>query len=120
MDTVAVRLQALQLIGLLLPVVVLVLRTYLNTYDDDSFKSASGLSDAQMAKKGALAAIASFLLLLLSGIIILGSIIAPTTPFDQLIFRVAIGCLMMGFIAMGVVVGLWLKQVLSMGKVEII
>jgi len=120
MTTITVRLQALQLIGLLLPVVVLVLRVYLNTFDDDSFKSMSNLENARMAKRGALAAIASFLTLLLAGIIILGGIVTPTMPFDQLIFRIGMAFLMIGFIAMGVVVGMWLKQVLSMGKVEII
>lgn len=119
MNTVEIKVQVLQLIGLLLPVVVLVLRAYLSTYDDLSFNSVSSLSDQRMVKAGSLAAIVSILALMTSGIMILGSVFTRNNSLDILIFRMSIVCLIISFAGIGIVVLLWLKQVISMAKVKI-
>ena len=120
MNKIQIRLQTLQLIGLLLPIIVLILRAFLNTFEDRDTNAIDHLVDKRNQRYGSIAAILSILTLILSGLIVLTSLLFPMLDWDILLLRIWALCLFISFISAGVLVLMWLSRVIGSEKVELI
>lgn len=110
---------ALQLVGLMFPVVVLTLRAYIDMFDEEKVQSTK-FSPSVKIKRASLTAIASLSFFILSAVITLGGIFATGTQFESYILPAWAGVTFMAFIAYLTLVYFWHQNITDMAMVELV
>jgi len=117
---------ALQLVGLLLPVVVLVLRSYLDTFDDNKRHEIIEPESEQQIKHGLQAALLSLGSFMLSALIVLGGLFVENTTFPEWItplrwvtplWAVTVA---IAFLGQSALVYFWFRRVKEKGGAEVL
>jgi uncharacterized membrane protein YobD (UPF0266 family) len=110
---------ALQLVGLMFPVVVLTLRAYIDMFDQRNKQSMQMNQEVRM-KKASQAAIASLLFFILSAIITLGGIFTDGTQIEPYILPAWAITTLVAFGAYLTLVYFWYQKITDMAMVELI
>jgi hypothetical protein len=110
---------ALQLTGLMLPVVVLTLRAYLDQFETSSnYKGI--MQDFREIRYDTLSTFLSLVCFVISALVVLGGLFFRRTPYETYVLPTWAFFVAIAYSAEAILSGLWLRRIWEMGKMDLI